>query len=123
LVLHDLPTDLKTDLEAGTWSNTGSTPRIYIQNKDEFLGGEDYIRLFDGRRRLEQTVSGSFIMPRRSCKLYAIAPNETMLNNMEKDIKNILIAVSGRSYTIRDVIDDFETFNQYSITLQIEAVL
>ena len=40
--MADGATMVKSDLQAGTWTNYGSTPNIYIINKDEFSGGNDY---------------------------------------------------------------------------------
>ncbi len=95
---------LKTDLEAGTWTNYGSTPNIYIEDKDEHSGGNTYIKLSEGRRDPIQAFSGSVIYYERSLVLEIVAPNAIDRDNIYLDI--IAIGnVTNRGYVF-DRSDD-----------------
>lgn len=93
---------VKSELTAGTWSNFGSKPNIYINNEDDFHGGNQYIQLSIPARTPIYTTNNQVIYYDYSCTLTITAQTTTIRNNLYSDIEAILEAADS-SYTIQTI--------------------
>lgn len=104
----DACSTVKSDLEAGTWTNYGSTPPIIITDQHPKKPKNKYIELFNSTREPIQTVSGSLLYTKRSCQIRIVMNTTTNRDNVYDDIFNILTATC-RGYTItrgKDIPDN-----------------
>jgi len=103
--MTNLASELKSDLESGTWTNMGSTPMIYLENVTPLNLSNTYVRIQNPARRFIQTISGSILTEIRSCDIYIEAPTETIINKLYADIENILTSITGKCYVFTNMSD------------------
>lgn len=84
---------VKTELEAGTWTNYGSTPKIFTED-DEVGPLENYIRLGDDSEEIERSSDGVRIHAIETCSLKLFASDTDNRDNMVSDIEAIFVASS-----------------------------
>lgn len=121
---NDAYTDIKTDLKAGTWTNFGSTPVIYIERKTVFKGlvKNAYINLKGATRDPVQTVDGTVLYTKRSCVIEIVGTSTTAKNNIYDDIENILTATS-RGYILTRGRDSPQNKKNDTLTILVSMLL
>lgn len=122
---NDAYTDIKADLEAGTFTNYGSNNiPIYIEKKSVFKGFSKnaYINLKGASREPVQTVNGTVLYTKRSCIIEIIGTSTTAKNNIYDDIVNILTATS-RGYTLTRGRDSPQNKKNDTLTILVSMLL
>lgn len=94
--VQDLQTTIKNDLEAGTWTNYASTPKVHIE-KQKKTSKNTWIEILNTTGNFMQAVNGAIILFEDQCELQIHAQNRTDINKLYVDVLNILVATS-RSY-------------------------
>lgn len=98
MVADDACSVVKSDLKGGTWIRyTDGPPPLYRENADKFKGGPIYIRLLEPRREPNQDFTGTIIYTRGGCIILAMAPSDTIRDNLYLDVIDILNA-TDRGY-------------------------
>jgi len=105
MVADDACSAVKSDLEAGTYTNYTDIFPIYIIGKDVWQGGNVYINLSDPTREPVQTVDGSVLYTKRSLKVTIVANSQTIRDNLYDDVVAILTA-TNRGYKLKRAKDD-----------------
>jgi len=116
---------VKADLEAGTYAffTTGAKNfPIYIENDDDFQGGNVYIGLIDPTRDPVQTVDGSVLYYKRGCTVVIVADTKTARDNLYKDVEDILTATS-RGYKLVRGKDQMFTRERFALPLEVSFLL
>lgn len=117
---NDMCNVVKTDLAAGTYTRYTTSFPIYIQNQDEFEGGNVYIVLLEGKRRPTIAANGSIIYTEKSCTIRISAPSTTIRDNLLDDVLDILYASSNNYNIEADQIDTPANKELFEITIPIK---
>lgn len=119
--MTDAANEIKTILEAGTWSNyTSGPPIIIVENQDKMIApANTQIKISSAKRGPVHAFNGSRIFSKDRCMLEITAENTTQRDNIYLDIEAILKA--NFSFRITGVSDDtpFENLIQQQIDIQI----
>ena len=83
----------KTILDAGTWTNFDSTPKIFTE--DQEIGAlEDYMYVGEDTEDIMRSSDGTRIHAFETCALKLFSPNTTNRDNIIADIEAIFKASS-----------------------------
>lgn len=83
----------KTVLDAGTWTNFGSTPKIFTEAQE--IGAlEDYIYVGEDTEDIHRSSDDTRIYANETCSLKLFSPNTTNRDNIIADIEAIFKASS-----------------------------
>lgn len=113
---------VKSDLLAGTFTRFTKAFPIYIENEDDFQGGNEFIILRNPRRDPVQTVSGSVLYTKRSCTVEIKAPSTSIRDNIYDDIIDILIA-TNRGYKIERGKDRAISKGNFRLPMDVSMLL
>ena len=100
--VQDLQTTIKEDLEAGTWTNYGSTPKIHTQEQKK-SSKNTWIEVLDTTGEIIQAMNNAIIFFDDRCEININAQNRTDLNKLYADFLNI--TTSARNYKLEDTRD------------------
>ena len=120
--MTDACTDVKSDIEGGTFTRYTDSIPIYHIGKDDFQGGPVYIRLSNPTRNPKQTVDGGILYELRGCRVEIKAPNATIRENIYDDLCDIFKA-SNRAYKLKRVDDIHPNKEQDRLQLDVEIIL
>jgi len=119
--VQDIQTTIRTDLEAGTWTNYGSQPKVYDEKRTKF-GNNVYISIYNTSGNVVQAINGAVIMFEDQCVVEINSPNRTDLNKIYTDVLNILNATT-RGYVYRRTQDvPKKTRYRKLITIQLKDI-
>ena len=113
---------VKSDLSAGVHTNYTGNYKVYIENEDEFEGGNVFIILRDATREPVQTVDGTVLYTKRSCTLNIQANSTTNRDNLYDDIVNILIATT-RGYVLKKGKDTPANKEKFVLNVSVSMLL
>jgi hypothetical protein len=121
-VADDACSAVKSDLQAGSFTNYTDSFPIYIENVDDFQGGNVYIVLRAPWRETEQTVNGTVLYTKRGCTILIVANSATIRDQLFDDLENILPA-TGRGYKLKKGKDNHRNKNLFDLPLEVEMLL
>lgn len=122
MVADDACSAVKSDLQAGVYTNYTEAFPIYIQGKDPYQGGPVHITLKNPKREPKQTVSGSVLYTKRSCTVIIVATSQTIRDNLYLDVVDILTATK-RGYKLKRAKDDHFNPVLNGLPLDVEMLL
>ena len=95
--VEDLQTTVKTDLEAGTWTNYASTPKIHVEAQKK-NSKNTWVEVLNTSGDVIQAANGAIILFDDQCEININTQNRTDLNKLYADFINIL-NTTGKGYT------------------------
>jgi len=118
-------TGLKTILEAGTWTNYGSTPPVKIigissKRPNAYKG----VLVKSTPKDYESTFTSSLVFRRETGEILLYERNQTKLDALEDDLINI-IATGSDAIVLRDgdPIEDFGNPPQFELSVIAERLV
>lgn len=113
---------VKSDLKAGTYTRYKDAFPIYIENEDDYQGGNVFILLKNPIRIPVQTVDGSVLYTNRSCTLEIRATSTKIRDDLYLDVIDILTS-TGRGYKLKRARDLSIHTGQFRIPLDVSMML
>jgi len=113
---------VKSDLQAGTYTNYTNKFPIYIENRDKFEGGKVYIILRNPTREPIQTVNGTVLYTKRSCTIMIVANSAGNRDKLYDDLESILIS-TNRGYKLKRGKDDHRHEGLFGLPLEVGMIL